>query len=129
MVEPGRTGHVEVYAFTYSGGDAMYEEIVKFFFQFHDPTTPNQQGNDRGTQYASVIYCYDRKQREIANRVIERLQNMLDESKISCYSGKKVTTAVLDSTEFFEARDDHQEYLSKNPRGYCNHKIRFKEWL
>ncbi len=65
----GATGHVEVYNFQFTGGAPYYEELVKFFFQFHDPTTLNRQGNDRGTQYASVIYCENAEQLEIANRV------------------------------------------------------------
>jgi peptide-methionine (S)-S-oxide reductase len=54
----GATGHVEVYELEYVGGDVAYEQLVRWFFQFHDPTTLNSQGNDQGEQYASVIYCY-----------------------------------------------------------------------
>ena len=58
----GTTGHVEVYDCEFEGGEEAYEKLVRFFYMFHDPTTLNKQGNDRGTQYASVIYCYDQKQ-------------------------------------------------------------------
>lgn len=58
----GATGHVEVYDFTFEGGEKAYEDLVKHFFMFHDPTTLNRQGNDRGTQYASAIFTYDEKQ-------------------------------------------------------------------
>lgn len=124
----GSTGHVEVYDLSYKGGEDMYREIVKFFFQFHDPTTQNQQGNDKGTQYASAIFCYDDTQRAIALDVIKELQEHLDNGTLTCFKNKQITTAVLESTEFFEAQEDHQEYLSKNPNGYCNHRIRIKEW-
>lgn len=124
----GSTGCVEVYDLTYEGGADMYRELVRFFFQFHDPTTMNQQGNDRGTQYASVIFVYDNIQKQIALDVIKQLQKNLDSSKLSCFKGAQVTTAVLDHTEFYEAHEEHQEYLSKNTNGYCNHRIRFKEW-
>ena len=124
----GSTGHVEVYDFTYEGGADMYRNIVRFFFQFHDPTTMNQQGNDRGTQYASVIFVYDNIQKQIAHDVIKELQGHLDNNKLSCFKGSQVTTAVMDHTEFYEAHEEHQEYLSKNSNGYCNHRIRFKEW-
>eukprot|EP00602_Paraphysomonas_sp_CaronLab_P006201 CAMPEP_0185023478 /NCGR_PEP_ID=MMETSP1103-20130426/6146_1 /TAXON_ID=36769 /ORGANISM="Paraphysomonas bandaiensis, Strain Caron Lab Isolate" /LENGTH=226 /DNA_ID=CAMNT_0027556085 /DNA_START=60 /DNA_END=740 /DNA_ORIENTATION=+ len=128
----GTTGHVEVFDMEYSGGEIgmekMYEELVRFFFQFHDPTTLNRQRNDKGTQYASVIYCYDSVQKEIATRVKNELQALIDDGKVSCFSEKTVTTAIKDATEFFPAHAEHQEYLMKNPKGYCNHKIRFADW-
>lgn len=58
----GTTQHVEVYDLTFEGDEKTYEDLVKHFYSFHDPTTPNQQGNDRGTQYASAIFCHDDKQ-------------------------------------------------------------------
>lgn len=65
----GETGHVEVFQCSFKGGPEMYKELVKFFFQFHDPTTLNCQGNDKGTQYASVIFVYDEGQKKIAHEV------------------------------------------------------------
>ena len=123
----GTSGHVEVFHFTYKGGEEMYEQIVRFFFQFHDPTTLNRQRNDKGTQYASVIYCQDAKQIAIASRVREELQALLD-AGLSCYDESTVKTAILPATIFYPAHDEHQEYLSKNPKGYCNHRVRFPEW-
>ena len=75
----GITGHVEVYDCKFKAEDGkslneMYRELVKFFFQFHDPTTGNRQGNDKGTQYASVIYCTDEEQKRIATEVKNELQ-------------------------------------------------------
>jgi peptide-methionine (S)-S-oxide reductase len=124
----GTTGHVEVYDLKYSGGDAYYEEMVRFFFQFHDPTTLNRQGNDRGTQYASVIYCYTDKQFEIATRVKKELQELLDLKKIKGYKEKEVMTDIRQSTMFFPAHAEHQDFLMNNPNGYCNHRMRFNVW-
>eukprot|EP01033_Poteriospumella_lacustris_P004287 gene4287-3060_t len=124
----GTTNHVEVYHFQYSGGSAQYEALVRYFFQFHDPTTLNRQGNDKGTQYASVIYTYSDEQREIASRVKEELQGLIDCGKLKPYSSKVVETDIRDSTIFYPAHDEHQDYLTINPTGYCNHRIRFKEW-
>lgn len=124
----GTTGHVEVFHFTYKGGEEMYEQIVRFFFQFHDPTTLNKQKNDKGTQYASVIYYADAKQLAIATRVRDELQTLISNGKITCFAESKVTTAILPATVFFVAEEEHQEYLSKNPKGYCNHRVRFPEW-
>jgi peptide-methionine (S)-S-oxide reductase len=75
-----------------------------------------------------VIYCYDKKQLDIANKVKTELQGFLDAGQISSYKEDKVTTAVLPATTFFPAHEEHQEYLMKNPNGYCNHRIRIKEW-
>lgn len=124
----GRTGHVEVYDFTFSGGAAYYESLVRFLFQFHDPTTLDRQGNDAGTQYASVIYCYDQQQFDIATRVKAELQTLLDGRKLNCYSGRTVTTDIRMSTTFYAAHKEHQDYLMANPRGYCNHRVRFEQW-
>lgn len=124
----GATGHVEVYDFEYSGGSAYYEELVKFFFQFHDPTTLNRQGNDRGTQYASVIYCYSDEQLQIAKRVKAELQELIDGNKIKGYKEKVVSTDIRRSTKFYPAHKEHQDYLMQNPNGYCNHRIRFGLW-
>jgi len=139
----GSTGHVEVYDFKYSGGEKAFEDLVKHFFTFHDPTTLNRQGqvrsfqyysshnhfylkgNDRGTQYASAIFCYDKDQIEIANKVKSELQALISAGKISgAYQNKQVETAVLDATVFYPAEDNHQEYLDQNPNGYCNHGYR-----
>lgn len=125
----GKTGHVEVYRFTFDGNENTYEELVRFFYTFHNPTTLNEQGNDRGTQYASVIYCYDDDQKQIAKDVTKSLQQVLDSSQGSVYRGgdSKVRTDIRDATVFYPATSEHQEYLRKNPWGYCNHKLWF-EW-
>jgi peptide-methionine (S)-S-oxide reductase len=124
----GTTGHVEVFDMTFQGGPEMFEHIVRFFFQFHDPTTLNKQKNDVGTQYASVIFCYDDQQIAIANKVKTDLQKLIDTGKVTCFSEPKVSTAVLRATTFYAAHDEHQEYLAKNPSGYCNHRVRFADW-
>jgi len=112
----------------FSGGNEIYEKLVRFFFQFHDPTTANRQGNDEGTQYASVIYCYDDLQLKIANKVKDELQTLLHNKKLNCFQNEAVTTAIIKSTIFYPAHEEHQAYLEKNPKGYCNHRIRFAEW-
>jgi peptide-methionine (S)-S-oxide reductase len=122
----GKTGHVEVYNFSFDGGPEMYEKLVRFFYRFHDPTTLNQQGNDRGTQYGSVIFCYDDEQKEIAHRVTKSLQTILSSSDENIYrGGDKVRTDVREATVFYAATEEHQEYLMKNPWGYCNHRLWF----
>lgn len=117
-----------VYDFNFDGQSSTYEKLVKFFFSFHDPTTMNRQGNDVGTQYASVIYYYDENQKVIAEKVKDELQNIINSGKMSPYQGTLVTTSILPATIFYRAQEDHQSYLDKNPWGYCNHFYRFKEW-
>lgn len=127
----GKTGHVEVYNFEYTGGDEFYEAAVRYFFQFHDPTTLNRQGNDAGTQYASVIYCYTKLQFDIATRVKEQLQLFLNNGNIpkGTYQSVRVSTDIrMVETQFFEAKQEHQDYLTKNPTGYCNHRLRLQTW-
>mmetsp|Transcript_3130 Transcript_3130/g.4748 ORF Transcript_3130/g.4748 Transcript_3130/m.4748 type:complete len:199 (-) Transcript_3130:199-795(-) len=103
-------------------------ELLKFFFMFHDPTTKDRQINDTGTQYASAIFVQDEQQRKIAEKVKKELQDAMDENRVSTFKGKTVVTDIHDATTFYAAEDYHQEYLSKNPSGYCNHYLRMKEW-
>lgn len=124
----GTTTHVEVLNVELNNPQRDFEELIKFFFLFHDPTTQDQQGNDAGTQYASVIFVTDDEQRRIATEIIDELQNTLEHTKKSPYSGKRIVTAIYDASTFFDAEEDHQEYLEKNPSGYCNHYMRMKTW-
>lgn len=125
----GRTGHVEVFDFKFTPATPeTFEKLCRFFFQFHDPTTMNRQGNDAGTQYASVIYCYSDAQVEIASKVKSELQALLDKGDLSCFEGSVVHTDIRKSTVFYPAHAEHQEYLANNPNGYCNHRMRFHAW-
>jgi methionine-S-sulfoxide reductase len=91
-----------------------YERLLAYFFSIHDPTTPNRQGNDRGTQYRSAIFTFDEAQAKAARSVIARV-NAAGDWKAP------ITTEVVQATEFYPAEDDHQDYLQKNPRGYTCH--------
>jgi peptide-methionine (S)-S-oxide reductase len=124
----GTTGYVEVLYVELNEPETTFEPLIKFFFQFHDPTTKDQQGNDVGTQYASVIFCDDDAQTSIAIKVKNELQQLIDDGKIKSYVNNKVSTNIVHTTPFVEAHEEHQEYLDKNPYGYCNHAIRFQEW-
>ena len=125
----GSTGHVEVLDVEFKDlTEELFEEFCKFVFMFHDPTTLNRQGNDVGTQYASVFFCSDEKQKEIANKVKQELQQAIDSGAVTSYLGKNVETGIVDYTVFYAAHAEHQEYLMKNPNGYCNHRYRFKTW-
>lgn len=104
-----------------------FEPLIRFFFQFHDPTTLNRQGNDVGTQYASIIFCDDDEQKKVAEKVTSEIQQLVDAGKIR-YATDKVHTAIVDTNPFYPAHEEHQEYLEKNPLGYCNHYYRFKDW-
>jgi peptide-methionine (S)-S-oxide reductase len=124
----GRTGFVEVLQVELNNTEKDFKELIKFFFMFHDPTTENRQGNDVGTQYASVIFVSDDEQEQIVTNVISQLQLHLDASKKNLYQNNQITTKVFKATEFYPAHEEHQEYLMKNPSGYCNHRFRFKDW-
>lgn len=124
----GNTGHVEIFHVEYTGGQPFFEAMVRFFFQFHDPTTENRQGNDRGSQYASVIYCESEEQVRIAQKVKMELQSLVEKNKILGYQGRVVCTSITPYTSFYPAHEEHQDYLRKNPNGYCNHRIRFENW-
>eukprot|EP01130_Rhizamoeba_saxonica_P016947 TRINITY_DN795_c0_g1_i1.p1 TRINITY_DN795_c0_g1~~TRINITY_DN795_c0_g1_i1.p1 ORF type:complete len:182 (-),score=40.19 TRINITY_DN795_c0_g1_i1:30-575(-) len=120
LVCTGNTGHAEVFRITYEPDDIDYADLVHYFYALHDPTTLNRQGNDRGTQYRSVIFYHSDEQKRIAEEVTQRI---IEENR---YKNDIVTQIEnADDHEFFAAEDYHQQYLHKNPGGYCNHKPRW----
>jgi peptide-methionine (S)-S-oxide reductase len=112
----GRTGHAEVVQITYEAPKLDYKNLVRFFFRFHDPTTPNRQGNDVGTQYRSVVFYHDEEQRQQAQQVIMEAQKKW---------ASPITTTLEPASTFYEAEKYHQKYLELNPGGYCNHSLRY----
>ena len=115
----GQTGHAEVALVVYDPDEVELETILKEFWEQHDPTTLNRQGNDVGTQYRSAIYTTTPEQRAIAEASRDRYQELLDEAGYG-----EITTEIIDASEagaFYYAEDYHQGYLHKNPAGYCNH--------
>jgi peptide-methionine (S)-S-oxide reductase len=111
----GRTGHNEVVLVVFDPERVTYEELLKLFFEAHDPTQGMRQGNDHGTQYRSGIYATSPEQREAAERAKAVYQKALTQAG---HAGT-ITTEIVDAPEFYYAEDYHQQYLAKNPRGYC----------
>jgi peptide-methionine (S)-S-oxide reductase len=110
----GLTGHNEVVLVVFDPGQVSYEELLKLFWESHDPTQGMRQGNDRGTQYRSGIYCFDDRQMAQAVASRDRYQSALTAA------GKAViTTEIVAAGLFYYAEDYHQQYLAKNPAGYC----------
>lgn len=116
-VKTGTTGHAEVVLVKYDPKQITYAEILNYFFRLHDPTTLNQQGGDIGTQYRSVIFYYNKKQKEIAEQIKEKTNK-------SGKWKKPVVTEIVPAKEFWPAEEYHQDYLQKNPRGYTCHFLR-----
>ncbi|MFW9769529.1 MAG: peptide-methionine (S)-S-oxide reductase MsrA [Candidatus Thorarchaeota archaeon] len=113
QVTTGRTGHAEVCQIQFDPGQISYEELLEVFFNTHDPTTLNRQGNDVGTQYRSVIFYHSEEQREIA----ERVKKDLDDSGTW---KSPIVTEIASFEKFFQAEDYHQNYYRNNPsQGYC----------
>lgn len=112
QVSMGKTNHAEVVQVTFDANIISYEEILKIFWLIHDPTTLNRQGNDIGTQYRSVIFYHDDKQKEAA------------EASIKLFSTKflnPIVTQLLPMPTFYKAEDYHQDYFKNNPnQGYCS---------
>jgi len=117
LVKTGKTGHAEAIQINFDPKKISYEEILAYFFRLHDPTTLNQQGNDKGTQYRSAIFYANDEQKESAERVKEKV----DQSK---KWKAKVVTQILPAKSFFKAEENHQKYLEKNPSGYTCHYVR-----
>ncbi|XP_051668320.1 mitochondrial peptide methionine sulfoxide reductase isoform X3 [Manacus candei] len=124
MVEPfpegtqmalfGRTGHTEAVRVVYQPENISFEQLLKVFWENHDPTQGMRQGNDVGTQYRSAIYTFSQEQMEAALRSKEEYQKALTEGGFG-----PITTEIREAPEFYYAEDYHQQYLSKNPGGYC----------
>ena len=110
----GMTGHNEVVWVVFDPSVVSYQDLLARFWESHNPTQGMRQGNDRGTQYRSGIYVYDEAQRAAALASLTAYQQAL-----AGHGYGPVTTEVLDAPEFYYAEDYHQQYLAKNPRGYC----------
>jgi peptide methionine sulfoxide reductase msrA/msrB len=117
IVKTGSSGHAESIEIEFDPKKTSYADILKFFFRMHDPTTRNQQGNDRGTQYRSAIFYHDDEQKEIAEQVKAELE-------ASGKWKKPIVTEIVPAKPFYKAEDYHQDYLQKNPGGYTCHFVR-----
>ena len=110
----GMTGHTEAVLVVFDPAVISYAEILKIFWEGHDPTQGMRQGNDRGTQYRSAIYTTSDEQAEVAARSLKDYQAALDTSGLG-----KITTELKPAGPFYYAEEYHQQYLAKNPGGYC----------
>jgi peptide-methionine (S)-S-oxide reductase len=110
----GRTGHNEVVLVVYDPKQISYEGLLKTFWESHDPTQGMRQGNDTGTQYRSGIYVFTPEQRKAAERSKAMYEKELKTRRLD-----PITTEILDAPPFYFAEDYHQQYLAKNPMGYC----------
>jgi peptide-methionine (S)-S-oxide reductase len=108
------TGHNEVVLVVFDPKVVAYDDLLKVFWENHDPTQGMRQGNDAGTQYRSGIYHFDDAQRRSAERTRDAFQTRL---KASGYGA--ITTEIVPAPDFYYAEDYHQQYLAKNPDGYC----------
>ena len=111
----GLTGHAEVVEITFDKSIISFEDIILIFMTTHDPTTLNQQGADRGTQYRSVIFYQNEQQKETSEKVIEQLTYVFDD---------KIVTEISPLTVFYEAEKEHQDFYKENSeQPYCNYVI------
>jgi len=110
----GLTGHAETVLVVYDPKQVTYEQLLKVFWESHDPTQGMRQGNDVGTQYRSAIYAYTPQQRAAAEKSREMYENALKDARYG-----EITTEIADAPEFYYAEPYHQQYLYKNPHGYC----------
>ncbi|KAH8927471.1 methionine sulfoxide reductase A [Atractiella rhizophila] len=109
----GTTNHAEATKLVFDNSKVSYEELIEFHYRMHDPTTLNRQGGDIGTQYRSAIFYLNPQQKEIAERVTEKVQKERFDP-----NGKKIVTQILEAGEWWPAEDYHQKYLINNPSGY-----------
>ena len=110
----GLTGHTEVVLVVFDPAVTGLERILQLFWESHDPTQGMRQGNDRGTQYRSAIYTLDEAQADIAARSRDAYQQVLSGAGLG-----EITTEIAALSDFYYAEDYHQQYLAKNPGGYC----------
>ena len=112
----GRTGHTEAALVVYDPSAVTYERLLQDFWEQHDPTQFMGQGNDHGTQYRSAIYTFTDEQLDVAKRSRDHYQALLSERGYG-----SITTEIEPAADFYYAEAYHQQYLAKNPGGYCNH--------
>lgn len=117
IVSLGTTNHAESVQVEFDPKKISYKELLGYFFRMHDPTTLNQQGNDKGTQYRSVIFYHSDEQKKVAEEVIKEIT----EAK---KWHRPIVTKVVPAQRFYAAEDYHQDYLKKNPSGYTCHWLR-----
>jgi peptide-methionine (S)-S-oxide reductase len=110
----GMTGHNEVVLVVFDPKVISYAELLKVFWESHNPTQGMQQGNDKGTQYRSGIYTYSEEQRKLAEASRDAYQEALSQA-----GHGEITTEIIEAPEFYFAEGYHQQYLAKNPNGYC----------
>jgi peptide-methionine (S)-S-oxide reductase len=110
----GMTGHAEAVLVIFDPKVIRYEDLLKVFWENHDPTQGMRQGNDAGTQYRSGIYAFDASQQQAAERSRDAFQE-----KLTAAGYGPITTEILPAPEFYYAEEYHQQYLAKNPNGYC----------
>jgi peptide-methionine (S)-S-oxide reductase len=110
----GMTGHAEVVLVVFDPTITSYEAVLKVFWENHDPTQGMRQGNDVGTQYRSAIYCFSAEQRRAAEASRTAFQDGLTAAGYG-----RITTEIADAPPFYYAEEYHQQYLAKNPGGYC----------
>ena len=110
----GQTGHTEAVRVFFDPDRTSYEAMLRVFWDNHDPTQGMRQGNDRGTQYRSGLYYYDGAQKVLALQSCESFQKELEAAGYS-----EITTEIISAPPYYFAEDDHQQYLAKNPHGYC----------
>jgi len=111
----GRTAHNEVVLVVYQPQQIAFEALLKVFWESHDPTQGMRQGNDRGSQYRSGIYCFSDSQIKVASATKERYQQALK----TAGQQAQISSEIIPASTFFYAEDYHQQYLAKNPNGYC----------
>ena len=118
MICEGSTGHAEVAQITFDSQQLTYEDLLLIFFEIHDPTTLNRQGNDVGTQYRSSIFYHTAEQKELAKDILKKSQSAFD---------NKIVTEITAFEKFYIAEDYHQNYYNNNKNAaYCNFVIRPK---
>lgn len=117
IVKLGTTNHAESVQVEFDSTKLSFADLLGYFFRMHDPTTVNQQGNDKGTQYRSVIFFHSPEQEKVAHEVIQRIE-------AAKKWPKPIVTQVVPASKFYKAEDYHQDYLKKNPGGYTCHWLR-----
>jgi methionine-S-sulfoxide reductase len=117
IVKLGTSNHAEAVEVEFDPSILTYGEILNYFFRMHDPTTVNQQGNDKGSQYRSAIFYHSDDQKNTASEVIKKVE-------ASGKWNRPVVTQVVAAARFYPAEDYHQDYLKKNPSGYTCHWLR-----